>query len=307
VHPDQHTTIGSAGLRDVAHDQRQVLAAIQRGAVGRGPERAEGGGHAGGGDLLDQSLGGPPVSDEVRDRQQRQVVLPGEVGDAGAGGHRSVVGGELGDHAHPGQAGQCGEVDGCLGVAGTNEHAALSGPEREHVPGTAQLVGFGRGIGQCAHGRGAVGGRHARSGAHVVDADGEGRAVGVGTAPSSASSAPWRMVVPTATIQHRSARMRVLLAWLHEYSHHRPTRRPDAVTNQPVLDLSGQHSSFHEVFGRRSWAARPTVVRWHPDRAEGLPVLPDQDIAPNRSQSPGRYPVIVRRPVHRRPGTSAQS
>ena len=53
-----------------------------------------------------------------------------EVGDAG---HGAVVVDDLAEHAGRVEAGQAGEVDGGLGVAGPLEHAALAVAQREDV------------------------------------------------------------------------------------------------------------------------------------------------------------------------------
>ena len=46
------------------------------------------------------------------------------------------------------QAGQAGQVDGRLGVAGPLEHAALAGPQHVEVTGPGQVVGPGVGVDQ---------------------------------------------------------------------------------------------------------------------------------------------------------------
>ena len=45
------------------------------------------------------------------------------------------------------ESGEAGQVDSRLGVAGTDEHAAVAGAQRVDVARTAQLIGAGGGIG----------------------------------------------------------------------------------------------------------------------------------------------------------------
>jgi hypothetical protein len=65
-------------------------------------------------------------------------------------------------------------------VAGADEDAALPRAQREHVARAAQVTRQCPRIGEGPDRAGAARGRHAGTGADVVDADGEGRPVGVG-------------------------------------------------------------------------------------------------------------------------------
>jgi hypothetical protein len=107
-------------------------------------------------------------------------VFGGEPGQADAGAHGSVVGDELADHSDAGEPGHGEQVHGGFGVPGPHQHPAVAGTQREDVSGAAQLLGPQPGVGQCAHGRGAILGRHAGAGAGQVDRNGERGAVGVG-------------------------------------------------------------------------------------------------------------------------------
>ena len=130
MHPDQHVAAGA----DVAADQRDVLDRVDRAAVADRPELAVPRGQPGLGDPLDERLGAPPVGDQVGDRDQRQAVLVGEPAQLGQPGIiepssltiSAITPGR-------GQPGQPGQVDGGLGVPGPAQHAAVDGPQREHV------------------------------------------------------------------------------------------------------------------------------------------------------------------------------
>ena len=82
-----------------------------------------------------------------------------EVGDAG---HRPVLVHDLADHAGRIEAGEAGEVDGRLGLAGALEHAAGLGLQREDVAGLDQVARRGLGVDRDLDRAGAVGGGDAR-------------------------------------------------------------------------------------------------------------------------------------------------
>ena len=71
--------------------------------------------------------------------------------------HGAVVVDDLDEHAGRGEPGEPGQVDGGLGVAAPDEHAALAVAQREDVAGPGDLPRLGRGVGQrpgrCGPGR----------------------------------------------------------------------------------------------------------------------------------------------------------
>ena len=92
-----------------------------------------------------------------------------------------LLGDDLAQHAGRVAAGQAGEVDGGLGVAGPLQHAALAGLEREDVAGAEQVAGPGARVDERLDGGGAVGGRDAGGGAvAVVDGEEERGALALG-------------------------------------------------------------------------------------------------------------------------------
>ena len=96
-------------------------------------------------------------------RDQREVVVLGEHPQLVAAGHVAVVllRHDLAERADRVQPGEPGEVDGGLGVARPAQHAALAGPQRQHVPGPHQVAGDGRRVGEQRDRPGPVGGRDA--------------------------------------------------------------------------------------------------------------------------------------------------
>ena len=110
----------------------------------------------------------------------------GERLELGQAGHaRLVLAHHLAEHAGRGQPGRPGQVDGGLGVAGPLEHPAGPVAQREDVPGPVEVGRPGVGVDQRLDGGGPVGGRDPGGGAvAVVDADGEGGALGLGVGRS---------------------------------------------------------------------------------------------------------------------------
>ena len=76
-----------------------------------------------------------------------------ELDQLGHAGHRAVVVHDLADHAGGPQAGEAGEVDRALGLAGAHEHAALAGAQREDVARGAPDPRAGVGVDGDADGR----------------------------------------------------------------------------------------------------------------------------------------------------------
>ena len=72
-----------------------------------------------------------PVGDEVADRAELQPVLAAEVLQLRQPGHGAVVVEDLAEDAGGVQAGELGEIDGGLGVAGAAQHAARLCAQRE--------------------------------------------------------------------------------------------------------------------------------------------------------------------------------
>jgi hypothetical protein len=61
-------------------------------------------------------------------------------------GHGAVVLHHLADHACRGQAGQPGDIDRGLGMPGPDQHPALAGAQREHMPRRGDIGRAGIGV-----------------------------------------------------------------------------------------------------------------------------------------------------------------
>ena len=70
----------------------------------------------------------------------------------------AVLGHDLADHAGRVEAGEPGDVDRRLGMAGADEHAAVARDQREDVAGRDDMLGALGGVDRDRDGAGAVGG-----------------------------------------------------------------------------------------------------------------------------------------------------
>ena len=157
VHPDQD--VGLPG--HVAQDQGQVLLPVEHSTRRRRRVKSPSVGRdAGLGDPPHQLLRLPPVPDEVGDRYEREPVAIAEALELGQPGHRRLVlRDDLAEDAGRGQAGEPGQVDRGLGVAGPLEHATLPVAQGEDVARAAEVGGRVGGIDQRGDGGGPVGSR----------------------------------------------------------------------------------------------------------------------------------------------------
>ena len=104
----------------------------------------------------------------------------GELDEFGRAHHRAVVGHDLAAQAAGREAREAAQVDGGFGVAVAHEHAARLGAQREHVAGTAEVLGTGVEAKGGERRVGALEGGDARRRLDVVDAHREGGLVVVG-------------------------------------------------------------------------------------------------------------------------------
>ena len=112
-----------------------------------------------------------PVTNEVGDRDELELVLETEGGEIGEAGHGAVVVHDFANHATGGQAGEAGEVDGRLGLSGADENAALAGAEGKDMTGPGEILGAGAGLHAELDREGTVCGRDTRGDA-VTSIDG---------------------------------------------------------------------------------------------------------------------------------------
>ena len=147
----------SLDVGEVAVHEGDVLGAVDRDPVADRGEVAGPRGQPGGGDPVDVGLDAAAVVDHLLDRDHLQAVLVGEGAQLGSALHGAVVVDDLDEHADRGQPGHPGQVDGGLGVAAADQHAALAVAQREDVAGAGDLPRLGGRVGQrrarCGSGR----------------------------------------------------------------------------------------------------------------------------------------------------------
>ncbi len=152
---------------------------LELAVLGRQPHRD----HA-----LDELLRAPPVLDEIGDGDHLHAVVLAVADEVGYAGHRPVLVHDLADDARGIQAGEPGEVDGRLRLAGPLQHAAGLRAEREDVARLDEVVRHRAGVDRdldraCA----IVGGDARRDSLARLDRDRErgpeGRLVVVGHRP----------------------------------------------------------------------------------------------------------------------------
>src|SRR5438874_7477867 len=96
-------------------------------------------------DALHRALGAQPITDQVRDGADLELVAPRELLQLRAARHAAVVVHHFAQHAHGLQSRQTAEVERRLGMPGAYQHSAAARAQREDVPGTGE-VGSRRGL-----------------------------------------------------------------------------------------------------------------------------------------------------------------
>jgi hypothetical protein len=93
------------------------------------------------GDAAHESLVPQSMRDDLRDRDERDVVLAREHLEIGAARHRAVRVHDLADHADRWQSSEAREVHRGLRLTDAAQHAARHRAQRKDVPGTHQVGG----------------------------------------------------------------------------------------------------------------------------------------------------------------------
>jgi hypothetical protein len=180
VHPHQDIVLA---LHRALHEGH-VLFAVEQRFVHVAGEVAPRGRHPRLGDPPDELLVLAAVLDQLGDADHQQTVFLAELHQVGNPCHRAVVVDDLAQHAGRVEARQARQVDGCLGVSGPLEHAALGISQWEDVAGPGEVGCPCRRVGERVEGGGPVRSRDARGGArYEIHAVGEGRAMALGVLP----------------------------------------------------------------------------------------------------------------------------
>ncbi len=102
---------------------------------------------------LDQLLAKSPVTDQLFDRDDGNVVLGGQFLQLGEAGHAEVaLAADFDQHAHGPESGHPHQIDRRFGMPGTSQHTAVLGQEGRHVTGLHKIVGSRVGLGQGTDG-----------------------------------------------------------------------------------------------------------------------------------------------------------
>lgn len=162
-----------AGIH-LAHGESEVDAVVgERAKEVKGP-LAEGVLEGARKDALDQFFPAVAVFDELLDGDQFEAESAAVLEQFGEAGHGAILVENFAEHAGGGQAGEDGEVDGRLGVAGALQDAARSGAEGKDVARLDQLVGGRVRVADDADGGAAVSGTDAGGDSlGGIDGDGE--------------------------------------------------------------------------------------------------------------------------------------
>src|SRR5205807_1459887 len=96
-------------------------------------------------DALHRALGAQPITDQVRDGADLELVAARELLQLRAARHAAVVVHHFAQHAHGLQTRQTAQVQRRLGMPGAYQHSAAARAQREDVPGTGE-VGSRRGL-----------------------------------------------------------------------------------------------------------------------------------------------------------------
>ena len=136
-------TSGAGDRLEVAHhDRDRLVARLVLDPVADDPPPAVAGGQLGLAGAVDQLLAAASVADQHLDRDDRQAERRGDLVELLAAGDVDAVE-DLAEDAGRLQAGEPGEVDRRLGVAGPAEDAPFPRDQREQVAGPDQVVGPG--------------------------------------------------------------------------------------------------------------------------------------------------------------------
>ena len=130
--------------------------------------------------FFDELLADDAVADEILHRDYLQSFFLREIQKLRQARHASVAVHYFADDPRGMKPGEAGEVNGGLRVSGALQDASGARDERKYVSWSVKILGDSFGLGERARREGAFLRRDAGGGpAHVVDGDGEGRAVRV--------------------------------------------------------------------------------------------------------------------------------
>ena len=90
------------------------------------------------------------IGDQVGNGGDLDAMALGECDEVGQPRHGAVIVHDLADHPRRVETSEPRHVDGGLGVAGSDQHAAILGDQREHMTGPHEIGGAAVAVGQAS-------------------------------------------------------------------------------------------------------------------------------------------------------------
>ncbi len=149
---------GESGLvmLRIAEQEGDVGFVIAFAEIGDHAEGGPGGGEERRGNALDVAFVTHAIADEVGDGEHFEAMAAAEFEQLGDAGHGAIFIHDFADYAGMREAGDAGEVDGGLGLAGADEDAATTGAQWKDVAGASEIFRAGGDIDGGEDGGGAV-------------------------------------------------------------------------------------------------------------------------------------------------------
>ena len=185
------------------------------------------------------------MADDIGNRHEQQIVVGGERRCVVERHHVARDAHEVGHDPDRTETGKTAQIDHCFGVAGSFQHAALSGPQREDVARTSEIIGGDLGAGQGSDGSSLIG-RRGSGGVAIDEVDRNGECPTTGGFVLGDHELELELVCPID--RHRDA---------DEAGH--PTTQPHELLG--VHELGGAGQSSRGGFG--------VIVDHHDERSGG--------------------------------------
>ena len=185
------------------------------------------------------------MADDIGNRHEQQIVVGGERRCVVERHHVARDAHEVGHDPDRTETGKTAQIDHCFGVAGSLQHAALSGPQREDVARTSEIIGGDLGAGQGSDGSSLIG-RRGSGGVAIDEVDRNGECPTTGGFVLGDHELELELVCPID--RHRDA---------DEAGH--PTTQPHELLG--VHELGGAGQSSRGGFG--------VIVDHHDERSGG--------------------------------------
>ena len=174
-----HANEGRLRAAELAANEGDVELIVGLGGIGEHAEIAEARGEGRFRDALHVTLMLHAIADQLGNRQKLQIVAPAKFSELRDAGHRAIVVHDFANHAGGIEARDASEIDGRLGLARADHHAAALRAQGKNVARACEVFRMRVGIDRGENRGGAIGGADASGGAAAgIDGFAEGRAEG---------------------------------------------------------------------------------------------------------------------------------